>query len=160
MSSSVPAVIPAFKALAISALPAGSQVWLGTTLPVNQAPPGSVTGISSGITLLITGIHFLEDEFAELGPMFRHEEHYNIEASLMAWAGDNNFDARTADAYAVYADLTVAISNNPTLNLPTPAPRLAWPRQLDYMPAPTAFGQSTATISFEVEVQARVTSLT
>ena len=129
-------------------------------MPVSQAPPGSVTGISSGITLLITGIHFLEDAFAELGPTYRHEEHYNIEASLIAWAGDINFDQRTADAYAVYADLTVAIANNPTLDLPTPAPRLAWPRQLDYIPAPTAFGQSSATISFEVEVQARVPSLT
>lgn len=162
MSSSVPAVIPAFVTLATNALPSGAQVWLGTVLPANfQSGPGDVTGVTSGVTLQITGVHFLEDMFAELGPSYRHEEHYNIECTLCAWnGGPPDFTQPMADVYAMYADLTVAVSNNPTLGLTTPKPRLAWPRQLDFSPAPDPFGRTAGTITFEVQVQARVESLT
>lgn len=159
MSTSVPAVIPAFMTLATNALPSGAQVWLGTVLPANFQPgPGDVTGVTSGVTLQITGVHFLEDGFAEMGPSYRHEERYNIECSLCAWNGGppEGFAQCMTDAYAMYADLSIALANNPTLGLTTPKPRLAWPRQLDFSPSPDAFGRIAGTITFEVQVQARV----
>lgn len=160
MASSVPKVIPAFKALAASALPSGSQIVFATVLPRWQAKPGDVATIGSGATLQITGIHFTQDAPGELGPLYRHEEHYSILCSLCAWAGDWDFDSRLQDAYTLYSDLSIAISSNPTLGLTTPKPRLAWPRQLDVSPGPDAFGRSGVTITFEVQVQARVESLT
>lgn len=160
MSSSVPAVVPAFISLAKTAFPAGAQVWFGTVMPVNQSGPGNVSGVASGITLQIPGIHFNEDEFAELGPSYRHEEHYNIEGLLTAWSGGQDYAQLLQDVYTEYANLTIALANNPTLGLNNPVPRLAWPRQLGVNPTPDAQGFASVQIQFEVEVQARVTSLT
>lgn len=160
MASSVPLVLPAFKALAVSALPAGSQVVQSTVLPAYQPGPGEVVGELAGITLQILGAHFTLDSYAELGPNFKHEEHYSIPCELTAWAGDPNYDQRTQDAYQAYNALMIAVANNPTLGLPDPKPRIAWTRQLDFTPSPDAFGRPAGIIRFEVQVQARVTSLT
>lgn len=165
MSSSVPVVLPAFKALATTALPAGSQVWTGSVMPVQQPGPGDVTGIASGAWLQIKGIHFDADQFAEMGPTYKHEEHYNIECELCVWRGGGNYDTSVdfdqcvQDVYAVYADLTIALGNQIRLNQTDPnVPRLAWPRQLSLVIAPDALGRPSACIDFEVQVQARVTS--
>lgn len=163
MSSSVPAVIPAFLSLAQGALTAGAQVWFGSVAPVFQSTSGSVSGVTSGITLQVSGVHFDEDTFGEIGPNYRHEEHYNIVGCVIA-SGNGPPETINAtllqDAYTEYNNLTVAVSNNPTLGLPTPAPRLAWPRQLGVVPTPAANGMPMVQIQFEIQVQARVNSLT
>lgn len=147
MSSSVATAIPAFITICQNALPAGFQVALGQIFTPYVSPQ----------TLLITGIHFTEDEYAELGPTYRHEEHYNIECSLCSTAGDNDQSTRLQEVYALYKDIQVAVANNPTLNSNV---RLGWCRQLDYTPTYDAKGFSVGQLSFEVQVQARVTSLT
>lgn len=161
MSSSVPAAIPAFIDLATSALPQGTLVWLGTVMPVNQPGPYTVEGINAGVSLQITGVSFDEDAFAELGPNYKHEEHYNITCCLCAWAGDQDYAQRTQDVYAAYKDLSSAVGTSPTLNIPANQGtfRLAWTRQLSFTPCPDAFGRSSGVIEFEVSCQARVTSL-
>lgn len=160
MSTSVPLVLNALVSTATTALPAGSQIVLATVMPAGyMAGPGEVTGVTSGVTLEITGVRFLMDQYAELGPNYKHEEHYNIACSLIAWAGDPNFTQRMLDVYTCYADLQVAISQNMVLGLTDPVPRIAWPRQLSFTPGPDAFGRPAGTIDFEIEVQARVNSL-
>lgn len=162
MASSVPAVIPAFKTLAAAALPAGSEIWLGAVLPVYQVGPGAVSGVATGIICQLSGIRFDEDAYAELGPSYRHEEHYNISGCLISWSGGTTgtFDQCLQDAYTCYEALAVAVANNPTLGLPTPAPRLVWMRQLSVIIAPDSGGFAQAQIEWEAQVQARVTSLT
>ena len=161
MSSSVPAVLQALVSQATTALPAGSQIVMATVLPANfQAGPGEVATVSSGVTLQITGVRIAMDEFAVLGPNYTHEERYNIACTLCAWAGDPDFTQRMLDVYTIYADLSVAIANLPTLGLVTPAPRLVQTRQLGFVPGPDPFGRPAGTITFEVGVQARVQSLT
>jgi hypothetical protein len=166
MSSSVPFAVPAFKTLATGALPLGSQIATGSVLPAFQANTGNVNAIGSAITLQIEGVHFNEDEFAELGPTYRHEEHYNIQCCLYAWAGDADYDQRLQDAYLAYDPLSVAVANAPELNLSNNGTfaggswfRLAWTRQLDLTLVPSAQGFSTAQLTFEVQCQARVASL-
>lgn len=146
MSSSVPNAIPAFTSIAQAALPAGFQVTLGTVFGPYVSPQ----------TLLITGVHFNEDEYAELGPRYQHEEHYTVACSLCSTAGDNDQPTRLQEVYALYKDILVAVANNPTLNSNV---RLAWCRQLNYSPANDARGWSVGQLDFEVEVQARVDSL-
>lgn len=163
MSSSVPAVIPAFISLAQSALTTGAQVWFGSVMSVQQSGPGNVAQVGSGITLQIPAIHFDEDEFVVLGPSYPHEEHYNIQGMLTAWSNGVNegvYAQLLQDAYLEYGKLTVAIGNNPTLGLTTPIPRLSMPRQLGVNPTPDARGFPTVQIQFEIQVQARVPSLT
>lgn len=161
MSSSIPTVIQAFQSLATSALPTGAQIVMATVLPAAYQPgPGGVATVSSGVTLQIMGVHVLRDEFAVVGPPYTHEEDYSIMCSLSAWAGDPDFKQRMIDVYSMYADLTIALANNPTLGLTTPAPRIAWPRQLDFSPAPDPFGRPAGTISFEVSVESRIQSFT
>ena len=160
MSSSVPAVVAAFKSVATSACPAGTQIVNSTVLPAGyQAGPGEVATVNSGVTLQIKGVHFVVDQYAEMGPNYKHEEHYNILCTLCAWAGDPNFDQRMVDVYTIYADLSIAVAQNMALGLPEPKPRIAWPRQLDFTPGPDPFGRPAGTISFQIEVQARVDSL-
>src|SRR5579859_2819506 len=158
MSSSVPVVLPAFKTLVTSALPVGSTIWTGAVMPVAQAGPGDVTGIASGVILQIISVHFDADQFAESGPTYKHEEHYNIQCSLCAWAGDDNYDQRVQDVYTAYADLSIAIGASPRLGLGADQIRLAWPRQLSLSITPDALWRSSACIDFEVQVQARVAS--
>ena len=162
MSSSVPAVIPAFMTLATSALPAGAEIWLGAVLPVYQAGPGAVSGLSTGIICQISGITFDEDSYAELGPSYRHEEHYNLSGCVISWSGGTTgtFAQCLQDAYTAYSALSVAVANNPTLGLPTPAPRLVWMRQLSVAIAPDSNGFAQAQVEWEAQVQSRVTSLT
>lgn len=146
MSSSVPTALPAFKAIAVAALPSNFNVAFGQIFGPYVTPQ----------TLLITGIHFTDDEYAELGPTYRHEEHYNIECSLCSASGDNDQDGRLQEVYTLYADISVAVANNPNL---TKTARLGWCRQLDYAPTYDAKGWSVGHLTFEVQVQARVPSL-
>jgi hypothetical protein len=146
MSSSVPNAIPAFMAITQAALPANFEVKFGTVFGPYIAPQA----------LLITGVHFTEDGFAEIGPNYQHEEHYTIGATLTSVAGDSDDPARLQEVYALYKDITIAIAAKPTLNGTI---RLAWCRQLDYQPARDAKGFSVGQLDFEVSCQARVDSL-
>ena len=146
MSASAPSVVPAFISLVQGALPANFQVRFGTVFGPFVAPQA----------LLITGLHFTEDEYAELGPTYRHEEHYNIECALCSSAGNDDSFGRFTEVYALYEDISVAVANNPTLSSTA---RLGWCRQLDYTPTYDPKGMSVGMLSFEVQVQVRVTSL-
>lgn len=146
MSSSVPTALPAFQAIVAAALPAGFNVQLGTNFSPYITPQ----------TLLITGIQFTEDQYAELGPRYQHEEHYNIECALASSAGDNDQATRLQEVYTLYKDISVAVANNPRLSNTV---RLGWCRQLDYTPGYDPKGMSVGQLTFEVQVQARVDSL-
>jgi hypothetical protein len=146
MSSSLPNAVPAFTSIAQAALPANFQVRLDTIFGPFAAPQA----------LLITGVHFEVDEFAELGTRYQHEEHYTIACSLCSVAGNDDQPARMAEVYALYKDISVAIAAAPTLNGTV---RLAWCRQLSYTPTHDAKGMNVGQLDFEVQVQARVDSL-
>jgi hypothetical protein len=147
VSASVPIAVPAFVSIAQTALGSSFQIREGQIYNTFVAPQ----------SLLITGIHFTQDEYSELGPEYRHEEHYSILCSLFSSAGDDAQDERLQETYALYASLSVAIANNPDLNKTV---RLAWCRQLDYMPTTDGKGLPVGQLNFEVNVQVRVTSLT
>jgi hypothetical protein len=146
MSASAPVVVPAFIAIAQAALPASFQVRFGTVFGPYIAPQA----------LQITGIHFTEDMYAELGPRYQHEEHYNIECALSSTSGNDDESSRFQEVYALYKDLQVAIANNPTISNTA---RLGWCRQLDYSPTFDPTGVSVGLLTFEVQVEARVDSL-
>lgn len=147
MSSSLPLAVPQFISIAKAALPSGFQVREGQIFGPYIAPQA----------LLITGVHFLQDAVGELGPLYRHEEHYNIQCVLCASQGVDDQASLLGIAYGLYADVSVAVANAPTLNGTV---RLAWTRQLDYVMGGDGKGLSVGSVSFEVECQARVNSLT
>jgi hypothetical protein len=150
MAASVPTAIPALTSIFQGALPDNFQVGLGQVFTPYIAPQ----------TLLITGIHFTEDEYAEMAPTYKHEEHYNVQCCLISTAGDNGYDAqasRLQEVYTLYQGIQVAVANNPNISNTV---RLGWCRQLDYMPSADIKGMSAGVLNFEVEIQARVTSLT
>lgn len=146
MATSVTAALPAYMSLVQGALPTGFLVKFGTVFGPYVAPQA----------LLLTGIHFTEDQYAELGPRYQHEEHYNIECALCSSAGNDDEMARFNETYALYEDISVAIANHPDLNQTV---RLGWCRQLDYSPTYDPKGMSVGMLTFEVQVQARVDSL-
>jgi hypothetical protein len=146
VSSSLPNALPAFVSIATAALPTGFQIKEGAIFGPYIAPQA----------LLITGIHFTQDAYAELGPSYKHEEHYSIQCALCSAQAPDDQASRLLEVYSSYSLISVAVANNPTLNGTI---RLAWTRQLDYsMGYDPKF--SVGTLTFEVQCQARVTSLT
>lgn len=145
MSSSVPTSIPAFIAIAQAALPEGFQIRQGAVF-------GPFIAAQS---LQITGIRFTKDQHAELGPNYKHEEEYNILCSLVGTAGNDDTASRIQEVAALYADLSVAIANQPTLSGTV---RTAWTTQTGYKLSPTSQGWSAAQVDFQVIVTARVPS--
>lgn len=133
-------------AIAKAALPANFQVREGQIFGPRVDPQ----------SLLVTGIHFLVDEYAELGPRYRHEEHYNIQCSLAASIGVDDQASLLQSVYELYEPLSVAVASNPNLSSTV---RLGWCRQLDYMMGYDGKGLAVGVLSFEVECQARVESL-
>lgn len=146
MSSSAPNAIPAFISIAEAALPANFQVRFSQVFNPYVAPQ----------SLLITRVVFTEDGFAELGPRYQHEEHYNLECSLTSVAGDDDPTTRLSEVYTLYKDISIAVAAKPTLNGTV---RLAWCRQLGYEPTKDAKGLDVGQLDFEVQCQARVDSL-
>ena len=146
MSASAPVVVPAFMAVATAALPQNFQVREGQVFGPRVDPQ----------TLLVTGIHFLVDEYAEMGPRYQHEERYNIQCALASSGGKDDQASRLQEVYALYGPLTIAVANNPTLNQTV---RLAWCRQLDYTMGYDGRGLSVGVLLFEVQIQVRVNSL-
>lgn len=147
MTATAQTVLPEFIDVLADALPADFQVRFAAQFGVyedNQA-------------LLITGIHFTEDQYAELGPRYQHEEHYNLQCKLISAAGNDDHDSRFQEVYGFYATIQETLANNPSLNQTC---RLAWARQLDYsaLSDPTK-GWSIGELSFEVQIQARANSL-
>jgi hypothetical protein len=147
VSASAPTAVPAFVSIAQAALGTDFQIREGQAYGAYIAPQ----------SLLITGLHFTQDQPAELGPDYMHEEHYSILCSLYSAAGNDAQDERLQETYGLYATLSIAIANNPDLNHTV---RLAWCRQLDYLPTTDGKGLPVGQLNFEVNVQARVTSLT
>jgi hypothetical protein len=146
MSSSVPIAVPAFMSVAKVALPSDFQVREGQIFGPRIDPQ----------TLLITGVHILVDEYAELGPLYRHEEHFNIQCALATSGGKDDQPSRLQEVYVLYDLLSIAVASQPTL---TGTVRLAWCRQLDYAMGYDAARLSVGVLSFEVQCQARVESL-
>lgn len=146
MSSSLPNALPAFMSIATAALPTNFQVREGAIFGPRVDPQ----------TLLITGVHFLADEYGEISPAYRHEEHYNIQCALSASQGTDDQASLLATVYGLYSDISIAVANNPNLNNTV---RLAWTRQLDYMMGYAANSLTVGTLMFEVQCQARVNSL-
>lgn len=149
MSASLPTAIPAYISILQAALPTGFQVKLGTIVGVYIAPQ----------TLLISGVRFTQDAYAELGPTYRHEEQYVISNSLCSSSGGiDDEPTRLQEVYTLYKTIQTTIANNPNLNNTV---RLAWPKQVSYSPTYDAIhGYSVGVLNFEVECQVRVTSLT
>jgi hypothetical protein len=147
MSTSIPSAIPAFMTIAAGALPANFNITLGQVFGPYVSPQA----------LLITDIPVTLDAYAELGPSYRHEEHYNFQCFLCSTAGDPNSQLeRLSEVYALYDDISVAVANNPNLNSTV---RLAWCRQLGYTPTYDVKGLAVGSLRFEVQCQQRSTSL-
>lgn len=143
MGASAPNAIPAFMAIAAAALPPGFQVRYAARM-------GAYIGAK---TLLVTGVKFTADEAASLGPVYQHEEHYAITASLCSFAGNDDEATRMAEVYALYASLGNAVNSQPTLSGTV---RVAWLAQLGYEPTYDMKGASVGVLEFEVQCQARV----
>lgn len=147
MASSAPAAVTQFIAIAEGVLPSDVQVFFDSNQDVYIAPR----------SLMVTGVHFNQDMYAELGPNYKHEEHYNLECVLWSAAGDNDQATRMSEVYSLYQAVQVAVASNADLNRTV---RLAWCRQLDYTPGHDPVkGWSIGSLTFEVQCQARVTSL-
>lgn len=146
MSSAAPGALQQFMSIASAALPAGFQVRFDTQFNPYVAPQ----------TLLITGIHFDQDEIAVMDPTYPHEEHFNLNCSLASTAGSDDTISLLTGTYALYADISIAVANNPRLNNTV---RVAWTRQLDYTPTHDAKGLFVGQLDFEVACQARSLSL-
>lgn len=156
MASSVPLSVPAFISVIQGALPSTAIVQLSTVPPTFAAPQ----------LVLVEGIRFSEDEYAELGPTYRHEERYNLMCCLYNQGGlyedEPDMSALMVATYTLYNDISVAVANNPTLGLSLSGGssfRLGWCRQIAYTPAIDARGMSFGKLDFEVECQARMVSL-
>jgi hypothetical protein len=156
VASSVPSVVPAYVTLLQGALPATAQVVLGSVFPV----------FVGAQAVIITDVHFTYDEYAELGPLYRHEEHYTLKCCLYNTGGLfqdlPDIQALTVATYALYSDVSTAVANNPTLGLNLGASgffRMAWPRQLDFCPDFDIKGMANGRLEFEVDCQARMQSL-
>lgn len=148
MASSAKAAKNALLAVAAAALPSGATVKFDSNADVFIAPQ----------SMLITGITWNQDAYAELGPTYRHEEHYNLECAMWSAYGDSDQDARMDEVMdTMYVPLQIAIASNPTLNGTV---RLAWCRLLDYSPTHDPMkGWAIGSLTFEVQCQARVNSL-
>jgi hypothetical protein len=147
VASSIPNALPAFMSIATAALPTGFLVREGSILgPYDPSQ-----------ALLVTGVTITQDAYAELGPTYRHEERYNIMCYLVSSAGTDDQPSRLAEVYGLYVLLSEAVANNPNLNSTV---RLGWCRQLGMDLGYDSKGLSVGTLRFQVECQARVTSLT
>lgn len=128
-------------------LPAGALVTFGKYLPAYEA----------SITFQVTGVRVNEDNIAELGPSYRHEEDFDIEAILAIWAGDNDQLQRFDDVFTNYNLIETTIANNPTLNGNV---RVAVVSKGDYTPDQDAAGNTVGELSININCTQRVASLT
>lgn len=147
MASSVPNAVAAFISIATNALPSDALVWFGKPLGVYTAP----------ITLQILGVSDGKQEIVVMGPDYKREEDYLIQCLLTSFAGNSDFQGRMTEVFSNYLLLSVAIGNNPTLNQTV---RFAQITEFTYVPDADASGKSLGSLSFGVECQARISSLT
>lgn len=147
MASSVPNTVTQFLAIMAAALPPDAMVWFGAPLGVYTAP----------LTLQVIGVHTGMQEIAVMGPDYKREETYEIVCQLTSFAGDPDFTGRMAEVFVAFELITVAIGNNPTLNS---AVRFAQIGQFEYVPDADAKGMTLGSLSFNVDCQARISSLT
>ena len=146
MPTSVPQAVPAFISIAQAALPTGFQVRFATRFGPFISPQ----------TLLITNVRVTKDDYGELGPTYRHEEHFQIECSLCSAAGNDDEATRMLEVFNLYSLISVAVANNPMLNNTV---RVSHCQQIDYGPTYDAKGWSVGELTFAVDCEARVTSL-
>lgn len=147
IGSSVPDALTALISIATAALPTGTQVWFGKPLPTYEAP----------ITLQICGVRPGEQSVAVLGPDYTREEVYSIECLLTSFAGDPDYIDRAKEVFDQFHLLSIAVANNPTLN---GAVRFAEMKTFEYVPDADSHGMTLGALTFTVECQARITSLT
>lgn len=146
MTTSIPAAIDQIMTIAGNSLPAGFQVRFD-----------SISGMNVGQQqLLLTGVRVTYDSYAELGPNYKHEEHFNVTSQLIGAIGNDDTIGLKNTIYGLYDDLAIAIATLPDLNGHV---RLAWCRQLGYTPTHDANGKTLGVLDFEIEIQARVDSL-
>ena len=147
MSSSIPAAIQAFMAVATAALPGDALVWFGKTLP-EKVP---------AVTLQVTGTVNGRQRARSIGPAYLRDEEYEFACELVCWAGDSDFMQLMLNTFANFSLLTVAIGNNPTLNQ---AVRYTQITQLNFTPEAYGNGTSSGTLAFNVNCQKIIESLT
>lgn len=143
MASSAPSAVQAFMSIAAAALPSGFQIRLGTVLGAYIAPQ----------TLQIVDVSFSVDDPAELGPIYKHEEHYAIKCSLVSDFGNDDEVSRMTEVFGLYQDVARAVNANPNLNNTV---RVAWCSQLDYTPNSDTQGGTMGVLGFEVKCQQRI----
>lgn len=152
MATSFPLAVTNFLSIATAALPATSA----TTNVVIKF--GSIIGVNPGMQwLLVKGCRYTEDTWGELGPTYRHEEHYYLACEIGSSAGSDDEATRMTEVQGLYNDVAIAVANNPTLN---GAVRVSECRQLSYSPSYTPQGFSQGCIEFELYCEQRVNSLT
>lgn len=149
MSTSVPGAVEAWLAMATAALPQGTTIVFADVIPTFTAP----------LTLQLTGVKG-DQTSAEIGPSYRREEHYTISCELTSYAGDQDMLARLSEVFTAFESLLVAVGSQPNLPLAgVPQVRFAQITDFSFSAEPDQAGQSIGTISFDVDVQARVESL-
>ena len=146
MSSSIPNAVQQFITIAATVMPSQSVFWFGKALPVYTQP----------WTLQINEIT-ADQQPAELGPTYRREELFELHGILSSWAGDSDNISRLNEVFAMFADITVAVANNPTLNS---AVRFAECSPVQYVPDVDPKGFSLGELNFEIRCSQRITSLT
>lgn len=148
MSSSIPNAVNYFINLATNALPPSAQVWFGKALPVYTAP----------LTLMIPGVTDITHDWAEIGPVYKIEEHYKIQCQLITYAGDLNFQQRMNDVFTALSLITVAIGSDFDLGHNV---RLCLPMiEGQYMASSDPAGRSMGSLMWFLHCEARITSLT
>jgi hypothetical protein len=98
---------------------------------------------------------------AELSPEYKVEEQFDLSCCVSSFQGDQDFDAREAEAIAAFEILTEAVANNYTLAYPVgpgggPV-RWAYVTDYEFTPDVTATqGQSVGTLDFKIQGQQRI----
>jgi hypothetical protein len=148
MSSVAAAATSYFLQLARSVLPDDSFVVLRKS--------GAQMVFSAPLTLQVYGFKGSQIP-AELSPQARREETFDIDCCVSSYQGDDDLEARMAEAQTAWALLSVAVGNDYTFGNIV---RWAQITDYDFIPSSDTTGKTLGSVEFKVNCQQRIDSLT
>lgn len=147
--SAIPGALNEVLSIATAEFPANTTVWYGKELPAYSAP----------LTFQVTEITG-DQNWAELGPLYRREETFALVCSLTRYDGGavtpDTFPAQLDEVMSAFVTFAKAIANNPDLSGNV---RVAEVGNFQIMSDVDANGFGYSTLDFSIRCQQRVNSL-